>query len=84
VSTSWGTYLQKFSHPTVGSKMPVAKDKTKARQGKRCETCAYCECGECRRFHPQISSGDYVSSTGWPSVKEDDWCGEHLNVTRTR
>lgn len=33
--------------------------------------------GQCRRFPPSIPSGDGQSEDWFPSVRADDWCGEH-------
>jgi hypothetical protein len=32
--------------------------------------------GECRRHSPTIGLGDYGRGGGWPTIHDDQWCGE--------
>lgn len=47
----------------------------------KCKDCKFFVQKDCRRFPPvpMILSISVLStiSAQWPSVKEDDWCGEH-------
>ena len=44
-----------------------------------CKRCIYhqLERGECRRYPPTLHSGGISS---WPTVEDDDWCGEGVRV----
>ena len=37
--------------------------------------------GQCRRFPPSIPSGDAQGEDWFPSVRAEDWCGEHIEGT---
>ncbi len=42
----------------------------------RCETCAYWDAGECKRFPPVINM-DGKFTYHWPETADVEWCGEH-------
>ena len=57
-----------------------------------CSTCRFFRNEECHRHPPTVHSGTWGSyifmlntySTEWPSVNDDDWCGEYEPETRGR
>jgi hypothetical protein len=50
-----------------------------------CSTCRFFRNQECHRHPPTVQSGTWgcyifmlnTDSTEWPSVSNDDWCGEY-------
>lgn len=44
-----------------------------------CKTCSFRPSGtKCRRFPPLAAVG---AAALWPSTKDDDWCGEHPELS---
>ena len=76
---------------TWATNRPAPKRRTKEGEVERCTTCTYYDrhkgggdakaanAGQCRRNSPMLSpinQKSYMIEGVWPTVRDDDWCGE--------
>ena len=58
-------------------KLPAGMTARTKRHPRNCETCAwYSENSECRRWPPSFGRERSSIHGPWPTVLNDDWCGE--------